>query len=91
MYPRSMISDNIWAQLCALAKVQNIEAMRDGMFNGDSINSTEGRAVGHVWLRSGDNNDVLKVLNQMQNFVNKTHRHSNNSPMSFTLVLGGLI
>lgn len=69
----SMISDQIWAQLCALAKEQNVEHMRDKMFDGEPINITENRAVGHVWLRSGNNPEAENVLNHMHEFVKKTH------------------
>ncbi|MBV1704872.1 MAG: glucose-6-phosphate isomerase, partial [Hyphomicrobiales bacterium] len=39
------------APLRALARAAGVEALRDGMFAGDKINSTERRAVLHVALR----------------------------------------
>lgn len=70
---KSIISDDIWTELFNLAREQNVESMRDKMFNGDAINITENRAVGHVWLRSGDKPEVQDVLAHMKSFVEKTH------------------
>ena len=70
---KSLISDEIWDQLFTLAKEQKIEEWRDKMVAGEAINHTENRAVGHMWLRGGEREDVNQVLNHMQHFVKKTH------------------
>lgn len=70
---RSLISDDIWDALHNLAREQNVEAMRDKMVTGDTINITEDRAAGHIWLRSGQNQEVQAVLQKMRIFVEKTH------------------
>ena len=40
------------------AKARNVEKMRDAMFNGEKINSTEKRAVLHVALRNRCNAEI---------------------------------
>ncbi len=50
------LSKNLWdapteALLLQLARECGLEQHRDAMFAGAPINATEGRAVGHVWLR----------------------------------------
>ena len=40
------------------AKARNVEKMRDAMFNGEKINSTEKRAVLHVALRNRCNQEI---------------------------------
>jgi glucose-6-phosphate isomerase len=70
---KSFISNDIWAELFNLAREQNVEQWRDKMVAGEPINHTENRAVGHIWLRGGERDDVQNVLNQMKSFVEKTH------------------
>ncbi len=48
--------------LIAKAARAGLEAKRDAMFKGDAINSTEGRAVGHVRLRDPSDAEVRPVL-----------------------------
>jgi glucose-6-phosphate isomerase len=48
--------------LIAKAARAGLEAKRDAMFEGDAINSTEGRAVGHVRLRDPSDVEVRPVL-----------------------------
>lgn len=57
-FSKNLINDEILAQLLQLAKEANVEKLRDAMFAGEKINSTEGRAVYHVALR----NRALKEL-----------------------------
>ena len=52
------LSKNRWNDdtrllLNTLAEQCGVTAWRDAMFNGETINRTEGRRVGHVWLRAG--------------------------------------
>ncbi|MBY0466984.1 MAG: glucose-6-phosphate isomerase, partial [Burkholderiales bacterium] len=50
-YSRQAIDDRVLTQLLALAAQADVEAQRDAMFRGDTINTTEQRAVLHVALR----------------------------------------
>jgi glucose-6-phosphate isomerase len=44
----------IWLQ----ARARKVEEFRDGMFHGEKINFTEGRAVLHVALRNRSNTPI---------------------------------
>ncbi|KAK2184205.1 hypothetical protein NP493_278g03093 [Ridgeia piscesae] len=79
-YSKNLINVEIMNMLFSLAKARNVEKMRDAMFNGEKINSTEKRAVLHVALRNRCNQeikvdgknvmpDVNRVLVQMRGFV----------------------
>ncbi|KAJ3233901.1 hypothetical protein HDU78_006159 [Chytriomyces hyalinus] len=76
-YSKNILSEDTRALLLALARARGIEGMRDRMFKGDKINSTENRAVLHVALRNRSNTpimvdgkdvmpDVNRVLDQMK-------------------------
>jgi glucose-6-phosphate isomerase len=47
------------ALLVQLAQEAGVEALRDAMFRGDKINTTEGRAVLHIALRNRSNRPIL--------------------------------
>lgn len=51
-YSKHLITDATLPLLAALARARGVEALRDRMFAGEPINSTEGRAVLHVALRN---------------------------------------
>ncbi|KAK6198088.1 glucose-6-phosphate isomerase [Scheffersomyces amazonensis] len=51
-FSKNLVNDEILSQLIELAKEAKVEHLRDAMFNGDHINSTEDRAVYHVALRN---------------------------------------
>lgn len=51
-FSKNLIDDEILSNLIQLAKDAKVEALRDEMFAGAPINSTEGRAVYHVALRN---------------------------------------
>ena len=53
---KNLIDRKIEFTLIARAARAGLETKRDAMFRGDAINSTEGRAVGHVRLRDLDSN-----------------------------------
>jgi glucose-6-phosphate isomerase len=72
-FSKSFISDDVWAQLLALAGNQNIAQWRDKMVAMESINFTENRAVGHIQLRSNTRDDVGDVLNRMQSYCDGIH------------------
>src|SRR5512139_546367 len=68
--------------LAGLARARGVEALRDRMFAGERINSTEDRAVLHVALRNRSDRpvlvdgrdvmpDVRRVLKQMRGFTNQ--------------------
>jgi glucose-6-phosphate isomerase len=50
-YSRHLVNDKIMASLFALAREHNVEALRDDMFSGKTINNTENRSVLHTALR----------------------------------------
>jgi glucose-6-phosphate isomerase len=58
-YSKNRITDETMALLRRLAAERGVEAMRDRMFAGQPINSTEGRAVLHVALRNRANRPIL--------------------------------
>lgn len=57
-FSKNLVDDEILAQLITLAKQAKVETLRDAMFKGEHINSTEDRAVYHVALR----NRALKTM-----------------------------
>lgn len=50
-FSRQAFDDRVLTQLLALADQAGVEAQRDAMFRGDTLNTTEQRAVLHVALR----------------------------------------
>jgi len=59
-YSKNRIDEETVASLVNLARISDVEQLRDRMWSGDHINSTEDRAVMHMALRhQGD--DCLKV------------------------------
>merc|ERR1712080_524386 len=81
-FSKNLVDDEILAQLIQLAKEAKVEKLRDEMFAGSKINSTEGRAVYHAALRNrlmknmsvdGKNTapEVDGVLQHMKEFSNQ--------------------
>ncbi|CAI5755773.1 unnamed protein product [Candida verbasci] len=71
-YSKNLINKDILDELIELAKEANVEKLRDEMFKGDHINTTEDRAVYHVALRNRSNRkmevdgkDVTKEINEV--------------------------
>jgi glucose-6-phosphate isomerase len=58
-YSKNLITQDSMAALVTLARKTGVEAMRDRMFAGEAINSTERRAVLHVALRNRSNRPML--------------------------------
>ncbi|GAV28772.1 glucose-6-phosphate isomerase [Pichia membranifaciens] len=54
-YSKNLIDESILSALFELAKEAKVEALRDDMFAGKHINTTEDRAVYHVALRNRAN------------------------------------
>lgn len=80
-FSKNLVNDEIFAALIKLAKEADIEKLRDAMFKGDKINSTENRAVYHVALRNRSMKPMLvdgkdtapevdEVLQHMKEFSN---------------------
>ncbi|KAA1473584.1 Glc-6-P isomerase [Dentipellis sp. KUC8613] len=54
-YSKNLITEPILAELLALAREAGVERVRDAMFAGEHINTSEDRAVLHVALRNINN------------------------------------
>ncbi|AAS52436.1 AEL249Cp [Eremothecium gossypii ATCC 10895] len=54
-FSKNLVDDEILGALAQLAREANVTQLRDQMFNGEHINSTEDRAVYHVALRNRAN------------------------------------
>lgn len=51
-FSKNLVDSDIMSSLIQLAKEANVEQLRDAMFKGEHINTTEDRAVYHVALRN---------------------------------------
>ena len=58
-YSKNLITTETMTALFDLARKTGVEALRDRMFAGEPINSTEGRAVMHVALRNRSNRPMI--------------------------------
>jgi len=58
-YSKNRVNDEALTALFDLAKACNLESVRDAMFSGEQINSTEGRAVLHTALRNFSDRPVV--------------------------------
>jgi glucose-6-phosphate isomerase len=58
-YSKNRITDETLQLLFALARARGVEALRDAMFNGQKINTTEDRAVLHTALRNQGSDHIL--------------------------------
>ncbi|TIC00155.1 Glc-6-P isomerase [Wallemia mellicola] len=76
-YSKNIVNDDILKSLLSLVKEANVEKLRDEMYAGEHINTSEGRAVLHTALRnvSGELKqnedgvqDVTAVLQHMKQF-----------------------
>jgi glucose-6-phosphate isomerase len=81
-YSKNIITDETLVLLSKLAKECGLKAAIDAMFNGETINITENRAVLHTALRNRSNKsvivdgkdvmpDVKAVLKKMEQFCQK--------------------
>jgi glucose-6-phosphate isomerase len=59
---KNLIDRKVEFTLIARAARAGLEAKRDAMFNGDAINNTEGRAVGHVRLRNPNDAEARPIV-----------------------------
>lgn len=58
-FSKNRINDEILSALIQLAKDANVEAMREAMFAGEKINTSENRAVLHTALRDFSKKEVV--------------------------------
>ncbi len=58
-YSKHLITSDTMRLLGDLARARGVEALRDQMFAGEKINSTEGRAVLHVALRNRSERPIV--------------------------------
>ncbi len=58
-YSKNRITEETVARLVALAEAANVPRMRDAMFRGEKINTSEDRAVLHVALRNPPDKPIL--------------------------------
>ncbi len=83
-YSKQRITTDTIGMLQALAKQQDVLGLRDAMFDGQAINTTEDRAVLHVALRNRSNRPILvdgedvmpkvnKTLARIRHFVDSVH------------------
>lgn len=58
-YSKQRMNDETWSTMFALARERDIESLRDAMFRGEPINTTERRAVLHTALRTPRSESVF--------------------------------
>ena len=58
-YSKNRVNDDAVNALFDLARACKLETLRDAMFSGEQINSTEGRAVLHTALRNFSDREVV--------------------------------
>ena len=78
-YSKNRVTQETMAKLLALAEATGVPKLRDAMFSGEKINTTENRAVLHIALRNRPDNpiyvdgedvmpSVTETLNKMRTF-----------------------
>jgi len=82
-FSKNRIDDQVLDSLLELARERDVEGLRDRMFSGEAINSTEGRAVLHVALRDASgayrvgsedvSSGIRSVNGRMASFVEAIH------------------
>ncbi|MRR30254.1 glucose-6-phosphate isomerase, partial [bacterium] len=83
-YSKNRITERTMGLLMDLARQSELGQRIEAMFNGDKINSTEGRAVLHTALRNRSNTPVFvdgqdvmpeinRVLEKMHHFTEAVH------------------
>jgi len=80
-FSKTAISDRVMAALLGLARATGVEAARDAMARGASVNVTEQRAALHMALRGplpgaggAAHEEAREVLARMQGFTEGVHR-----------------
>jgi len=77
-YSKNHVDAKALSMLLDLASVAKVEDMREKMFAGEHINTTEDRAVLHTALRAGKDapSEVQETLHRMKAFVEKIHKEN---------------
>ena len=81
---RHLATDQTLELLFGLARERHVEALREAMFSGEPVNTTEGRAALHIALRNQSDRPILAggvnvmpevnaVLRKMQAFCESVH------------------
>lgn len=68
-FSKQPVDEKIMAALCDLARTQDVEGMRDRMMAGDTINTTEQRAVLHTALRRPATDQVMVAGENVMPFI----------------------
>ena len=71
-YSKTGMDDEIRNALMALAREADVSGKREAMFDGDPINSTEGRAVLHTALRNPDGPPLIVEGKDIRPGIRKT-------------------
>ncbi len=58
-YSKNRVTDETMTHLLALAEAARVPGLRDAMFSGEKINTTEDRAVLHIALRNRADNPIM--------------------------------
>src|SRR5438876_895434 len=58
-FSKNRITKDTFRMLLDLARERGVEQVRDAMFSGEKINTTEGRAVLHIALRNRSNTPIM--------------------------------
>lgn len=74
-YSKNRVTDETLQLLFQLARARKVEQLRDAMFSGEKINTTENRAVLHTALRNLSGNPVLVDGKDVMPGVLATLRH----------------
>lgn len=74
-FSKNLITEETLKILVQVAKEANLEELRDRMFKGEKINSTEDRAVLHVALRNVGNEPIKVDGEDVMPGVNKELEH----------------
>ena len=72
-FSKNEVPNEVMSSLIDLARECDLENGIQAMFDGDEINETEKRAVLHVVLREGKNEDVKRELSKIQKFSDQLH------------------
>ncbi|MAJ87797.1 MAG: glucose-6-phosphate isomerase [Cellvibrionales bacterium TMED148] len=80
-YSKNLINSEIWTDLIALAENSPLQQMKNSMFSGKKINTSENRAVLHTLLRKNQASEIdeldkllKKVKGQSQNIKKVSER-----------------
>ncbi|CAG8961048.1 hypothetical protein HYFRA_00002588 [Hymenoscyphus fraxineus] len=74
-FSKNLVTEETLALLVQIAKEAKLEELRDAMFSGEHINSTEDRAVLHVALRNVTSEPILANGADVMPGVNKELEH----------------